>query len=141
MFFVGDDAGAAPQPLYLCLGTPVETGASHGHVKDESQAFLGHTSEGSGNDLITVYDLDQVADSESEGSSTDEEQWAEENLHDPYPRERLEAEQQAARDPQYLTTVWLSQRMATRRYRAAKNTFGPKHEFGGRKIARKFTKR
>lgn len=139
-FFVGAGSNEeAFQRLYMCLGQPVVTGESpnYGYANERTQAYLGEVSDES-EEGITVYDLDLIDDGPSEGSSTNESQWAEENLQYPFPPERLAAEQNAAQDPNYVQKLWLSQRMATRCYRAARGRFGPRKRFTCRRLGRKY---
>ena len=88
------------------------------------------------------YDLDRAAPSESSWS-TDSEYWARENLEDPWPEEKLQAERQSAEaDPLYMAHVFWTKRVADRRWRAAKGRFHPRRHRRGRKtVARRLTRR
>ena len=108
-----------------------------------SETYLasGSNDQPSANETITIFEVHQVMDSQSDASSTDEDQWDAENFDDPYDAERLSQELNAGKDNLYLARVYLAHRMATRKYRAAKGKFGPRRRFGRRRIAKKFTRR
>ena len=57
-------------------------------------------------------------------SVTDSEQWEQENILDPYPQERLEAEERMGKeDPRYIVQLYWAARRAIRRHRAAMGQF------------------
>ncbi len=74
-------------------------------------------------------------DADSCDWSTGTSWFEEEDREDPYPPERLRAEQTAAEaDPAYPTQLWWGKRAADRRYRAATGRFMPTHKAKRRSI-------
>ena len=141
-------------PLLLCIGSPCGTSASISHYlalgDSQSATFPTDSStdfyygDESWDNELSVYDVhEQSPDGEADPDVTDEEQWEEENSCDPYDSARLQAERERAdADPLYLSQLYWQARVSTRKYRAAKGTFGPKRRFGDRKpFAKRFARR
>ena len=128
------EGSSDPWPLYLCLGSPA--GANN-----TQSSYITGPCQGDRPSSVTIYEVTGIDDPDS-SSDTDEDQWSEENAGDPYDAERLAAEQAAAKqDRNYLAQLYWAQRVGQRRYRAAKGKFGPKRSFGGKRLAKRFTRR
>eukprot|EP00971_Amphidinium_carterae_P153335 3039826-Amphidinium_carterae.3 len=72
----------------------------------------------------TYYGDDNDADyEEMDSEATDEAQWNEENLLDPYGDDRLQQEQSKGLNPAYVASCYWAARRAIRRFRAASGKF------------------
>ena len=116
--------------MYMCLGEPVADTCG-----TQTNTYI------TDNDLtITAYDVEEII-TDSSDSSTDTEQWEEENIGDPYDSARLQSEAHGGQDNEYLSQLYWAQRKAQRRYRAAKQKFGPRRHFKRKRLGRKFARK
>ena len=143
-FFTGDECGA---PLYLCLGDPVCTGAFPSNEDQEATLATASTSYPALEDVPEgppAYSAEEVV-ATSDDSETDSEQWAQEDVDDPYPEEHVAAcRAEAENNPMAAAKIWWTARRWERRKRAAfskPGQFGPKRRMKVRKIAKRFTRR
>ena len=84
-----------PQPLFMCLGQPVANERG-GNTRSKDGSSNTYHVDGEDDDVfhdcIDVYELEAIMSDSSSSGDTDETQWEDENLKDPWTHERVAKE-------------------------------------------------
>ena len=91
-----------------------------------------------GEETLMIYDVTELMDHDDSSTDSDEDQWEDEHLKDPWDTTRIAQEEALiASDPDHLSKCYWQARKTHRRYRFAKRKFGPRRRFRPRKIGHK----
>jgi hypothetical protein len=148
-YMLEDAPDQTTMPLYMCLGQPVAematqstfaTFGEHSGFTPSSPPSYQWDGSGTGGAIYSIKDI-AADDADDDSSITDSEQFDLEDREDPYSADRLRDEAAAGKDPMYRASVWWAHRQTGRRLKAVRNKFGPRRNFAGRKLGKKFTRR
>ena len=120
------------RPLFMCLGDPGGCGVgSNGLGAGSLDREVDHQ--------VDVHDEHYLCDSDGGSDvSSDEEQWAYEDLHDAL--NSAELDELRRMSPGQVADLYWAMRRVVRRFRAARGRFGPRGRFKGGCFKRRFRK-